>query len=244
MWTIWGYHVYRRSWNPIQGENLSVIHETGNAYDRHTIATLKECQIVDHLPKEKSRIVRFILLHVAKLSVIVLDDKYRQSPLIQGGLEIPIRVTVVMAYSDINRPKMQKFEDLIKNECTKVQNPCYKDITWMHTPLHKQTQPPYNWTMCGHSFLISLKLWIYGQNSTDSWRTTCYDDWQSKRNKASKIQKLAFQCFMQTSAKAKKFQDGNWSIRLYTTISLQLRSFPKIATIFHQKDSRSFQQWV
>ena len=121
--------MYRRSWNPIQGENLSVIHETGNAYDRHTIATLKECQIVDHLPKEKSRIVRFILLHVAKLSVIVLDDKYRQSPLIQGGLEIPIRVTVVMAYSDINRPKMQKFEDLIKNECTKVQNPCYKDIT-------------------------------------------------------------------------------------------------------------------
>ena len=107
-----------------------------------------------------------------------------------------------------------------------------------------------NWTMCGRSFLISsrsdsyLNLWIYGQNSTDSWRTTRYDDRQSPRNKASKIQKLAFRCFLLTSAKAKKFQDGDRSIRLYTTISLQLRRFSKIATIVYQKDSRSFQRWV
>ena len=107
-----------------------------------------------------------------------------------------------------------------------------------------------NWTMCGRSFLISsqsdsyLNLRIYGQNSTDSWRTTHYDDRQSPRNKASKIQKLAFWCFLLTSAKAKKFQDGGRSIRLYTTVSLQLRRFSKIATIVYQKDSRSFQQWV
>ena len=49
---------------------------------------------------------------------------------------------------------------------------------------------------------------------------------------------------MLTSAKAKKFQDGDRSIRLYTTISLQLRRFLKIATIIYQKDSPSFQQWV
>ena len=83
--------------------------------------------------------------------------------------------------------------------------------------------------MCGRSFLISsnsyLNLWIHGQNSTDNWRTTRYDDGQSPRNKASKIQKLAFRCFLLTSAKAKKFQDGDRSIRLYTTISLQLFFF-------------------
>ena len=50
---------------------------------------------------------------------------------------------------------------------------------------------------------------------------------QSPRNKAPKIQKLAFRCFLLTSAKAKKFQDGDWSLRLYTTISLQLRRFKK-----------------
>ena len=104
--------------------------------------------------------------------------------------------------------------------------------------------------MCGRSFLISsrsdsyLNLWIYGQNSTDSWRTTHYDDGQSPRNRASKIQKLAFRCFLLTPAKAKKFQDGDWLIRLYTTISLQLRRFSKIATIVYQKDSCSFYNWV
>ena len=91
----------------------------------------------------------------------------------------------------------------------------------------------FQWTTSGRSFLISLRsdlylnLWIYGQNSTDSWRTTHYDDRKSQRNKASKMQKLAFQCFLLTSAKAKKFQDGNWSIRVYTTISLQLSLFFK-----------------
>ena len=102
--------------------------------------------------------------------------------------------------------------------------------------------------MCGRSFLISsnsyLNLWIHGQNSTDSWRTTRYNDGQSPSNKASKIQKLAFRCFLLTSAKAKKFQDGDQSIRLYTTISLQLIFFSKNDRIFCQKDSRSFKQWV
>ena len=89
-----------------------------------------------------------------------------------------------------------------------------------------------------------LNLWIYGQNSTDSGRTTRYDDGQSPRNRASRIQKLAFRCFLLTSAKAKKFQDGDRSIRHYTVISLQLRRFSKIATIVYQKDSRSFYSWV
>ena len=133
-----------------------------------------------------------------------------------------------------------------------MQNPRYKDVT-LNTLQHKQKLSlKYiiieQW--CRRSFLISLQsdsylnLWIYGQNSIDSWRTTYYNDGQSPRKKASKIQKLAFRCFLLTSAKAKKFQDGNWSIRLYTTISLQLRCFSKIATIVYQKDSRSFQQWV
>ena len=71
-----------------------------------------------------------------------------------------------------------------------------------------------------------------------------YDKGQSSRNKASKIRKLVFQCFLLTLAKVKKCQDGDRLIRLYTTISLQVRHFKKIAKIAYQKDSRSFQQWV
>ena len=55
---------------------------------------------------------------------------------------------------------------------------------------------------------------------------------------------LAVRCFLLTSAKAKKFQDGDRSTRLYTTISLQPRRFSKMDTTVYQKDSRSFQQWV
>ena len=66
---------------------------------------------------------------------------------------------------------------------------------------------------------------------------------KAQETKASKIHKLAFPCFLLTSAKAKKIQDGYQSIRIYT-ISLQLRCFSKIALIVYQKDTRSFQQWV
>ena len=41
---------------------------------------------------------------------------------------------------------------------------------------------------------------------------------RADRNKASKIQKLAFRCFLLTSAKVKKFQDGDQSTRLYTAV--------------------------
>ena len=37
-------------------------------------------------------------------------------------------------------------------------------------------------------------------------------------NKALKIQKLAFRCFLLTSAKEKKFQDGDRSISVYSTV--------------------------
>ena len=52
---------------------------------------------------------------------------------------------------------------------------------------------------------------------------------------ASKIQKLAVRCFLLTSAKAKKFQDGDRLIRLYTTISLPATFF-----FFFQKSTQFF----
>ena len=59
-------------------------------------------------------------------------------------------------------------------------------------------------------FLISsrsdsyLNLWIYGQNSTDSWRTTRYDDGQSPRNKASKDTKVSVSLFSADISKSEE----------------------------------------
>ena len=85
-----------------------------------------------------------------------------------------------------------------------------KMLLWTHTPQHKQKLGLKSIIIQQRVGILSLSacdqnshfnLWIYGQSSIDSWRTTRYDNGQSPRNKASKIQKLAFRCFLLTSAK-------------------------------------------
>jgi hypothetical protein len=61
---------------------------------------------VGHLPKEISRITRYIMLYGALVSVKVVDIHRRRSPLVQGGLEIPVEVTVTMTYSEKNKAAM------------------------------------------------------------------------------------------------------------------------------------------
>ena len=43
-----------------------------------------------------------------------MDTHPRGSPLVQGGLEIPVEVTVSMPYSDKNRAALDKHEELVK----------------------------------------------------------------------------------------------------------------------------------
>ena len=64
---------------------------------------------------------------------------------------------------------------------------------------------------------------------------------KAQETKLQRIQKLVFQCFLLKSAKAKKFQNGDRSIRLYTTISLQLRRSSKIHTHILAEDDEAFQ---
>ena len=51
-----------------------------------------------HLPREISRLVKFLLIRAAQISVSVVDEKHRPSPLVQCGLEIPVKVTIIMDY--------------------------------------------------------------------------------------------------------------------------------------------------
>ena len=47
------------------------------------------------------------------MKVKVSDTKYRRSPLIQGGLEIPIEVEVQMENSSENQQALSKYKTLI-----------------------------------------------------------------------------------------------------------------------------------
>lgn len=65
-------------------------HEVNNAFNYFAIKTEenKNGKIVGHLPREISRITKFILDLGAKVTAVLTTTNYRRSPLVQGGLEI------------------------------------------------------------------------------------------------------------------------------------------------------------
>ena len=114
-----GYHEYRFIWTPILHETLLVRHEHDNAYDRYAIACLKKLpgrlseSIIGHLPKEIARFTYYIMLRGARLSAKVVDTQHRRSPLVQGGLEIPIEVKVTLDCTDKSQLYIKKYESLV-----------------------------------------------------------------------------------------------------------------------------------
>ncbi len=59
--TVRGHHVYKATWTPVIGEELTVTPEESNNHDHHAIAVMKDDEIVGHVPRELSRILYFFL---------------------------------------------------------------------------------------------------------------------------------------------------------------------------------------
>ena len=62
-----------------------------------------------NIPKEISRYTPYIVEHGASLDAFVLATHHRPSPLIQGGLEIPIKLVVKLTDNEVNSAKLQKY---------------------------------------------------------------------------------------------------------------------------------------
>jgi hypothetical protein len=91
-----GYHVYRRVWLPHLGQHLKADRERGNAEDRFAIAVREngdDKPVIGHLPRELSKVLWYFLIHGGVVECEVTGRRQR-SPLEQGGLEIPCRVTL------------------------------------------------------------------------------------------------------------------------------------------------------
>ena len=118
-------YVYRTVWTSVLLETLYTIHESDNVLDRHAIAARKRLSgsatvsTVGHLPKEISRITRYITSYGAIVTVKVVDRHHRRSLLVQGGLEIPIAVSVAMKYSEQNEAAMLKHDQLLNKHYKK-----------------------------------------------------------------------------------------------------------------------------
>ena len=94
-----GFHVYKAIWKPIEGELLNCSHEKDNPCDVFSIKVFKAESpgtTVGHLLMEISRITKYIIDRGAQVEVKVLGRHYRRSPLVQGGLEVPCRITITM----------------------------------------------------------------------------------------------------------------------------------------------------
>ena len=128
-----GYHQYRIIWNPILSETFPARREIGNAHDRYAIAGYKKFglfeKIIGHLPREISRYIHFIILHGATISIKVVDVSHRRSPLIQGGLEIPVKVTVSMTFSEANKLAMKRCEVWVELQYKEPVNDQFEDAT-------------------------------------------------------------------------------------------------------------------
>ena len=69
--------------------------------------------IVGHVPKEISRYTRYIVEHGAFVDDFVLATHHRPSLLMQGGLEIPIKLVVKLTDNEVNSAKLQKYRKFV-----------------------------------------------------------------------------------------------------------------------------------
>lgn len=99
---IRGFHVYGNTvnWRPSMGEHLKFKQEHSNPHDQFAVAgqttSLNGRHVtVGHVPREISRHVWYALEYGATITGRVTDPIPKRSPLIQGGLEIRLEITVV-----------------------------------------------------------------------------------------------------------------------------------------------------
>ena len=128
-----GYHEYKLFWAPTLHEILPARPEVGNRFDRFAVAGYRRFgaieRVVGHLPREISCFMYFIIVHGATVTCKVTDVHHRRSPLIQGGLEIPIEVTVSMETNDQNKQALELCRKSVQMKYAEPVNGEYEDFT-------------------------------------------------------------------------------------------------------------------
>jgi hypothetical protein len=128
-----GFHVYQRIWQPTLGENVDCGWEQGNQYDRFAIkCTDTDNRVIDHLPMEISRITKFLIARGAVVQATVTNMRYRASPLVQGGLEVPCLVTVTTG-GTFDHNVIRRYQEVLAEVYQEPQDPIYKGTVGQST---------------------------------------------------------------------------------------------------------------
>ena len=121
---IRGYHYYRKFWHPVEEERLLCSREENNGFDQFAIKTCNMAGlIVGHLPRELSRTLSFLLIRDAKIFADLKSTNYRRSPLVQGGLEIPCKITIQMSPTIKNSKLLDRLIELVGSVYTEPISP-------------------------------------------------------------------------------------------------------------------------
>ena len=117
-----GWHVYGKTvWQtPKKGQKLFAKREEDEKallVDEYSVAWMMKSKarlvadVVGHVPQEISRFVYFFLKHGGSVDATVELEKYRQSPIAKGGLEIILKATCRIEES--KRPILLRLKELI-----------------------------------------------------------------------------------------------------------------------------------
>ena len=117
---VTGYHHYKNTCFPQESEVLFCYHEFENTF---AIKTCKSNgQIAGHLPREISRVTKFLLNRGAVVQATLSTTHYRRSPLVQVGLEITCKVSVKMRGTIKNYLLMDRYFELVRSRYTEPKN--------------------------------------------------------------------------------------------------------------------------
>ena len=121
---IRGHHVYKEIWNPFIGEELQCKMEHGNVHDMYAVAVTREDIVVGHLPRNISTPCHLFLRRGGNIACVVNGARRFSADLIQGGLEVPCRLTFQGSSRDVDKirkmlqdaPKEQPKQPEVKQE--------------------------------------------------------------------------------------------------------------------------------
>ena len=103
---IRGHHVYKAIWTPALREELIVKAEDGNVYDEHTMAVVKEGNVVGHMPRSISRVSWFFLKRGGRILCRVTGKRK-----LGVALEVPCKYIYIGSTRTV-----QKLKKIMDNE--------------------------------------------------------------------------------------------------------------------------------
>ena len=101
-----GYHIYKDIWSAAVGSTLSCWQERFNPHDSYAVAVIKDDVAVGHVPRNISVACSAFLRRGGVITCTITGVRQYSSDLLQGGLEIPCRLTFSGSTKEVG--KIQK----------------------------------------------------------------------------------------------------------------------------------------